>query len=87
MKTVSKDARNAIGNGILASAGAPHEIDSGDESMAQTTHAVADQKMMEGEAVRTQPFQEEESGSLERTRQRKSKERVNDNSSKGSKGH
>jgi len=31
---------------------------------------------MEGEGIRAQPFREDDSGSLERTQQRKSKERI-----------
>ena len=76
MKTLAKDGGVAIGDGILTSAGAPHELDSNDESLAQTTAARVDQQLMEGEGIRAQPFREDDSGSLERTQQRKSKERI-----------
>jgi len=42
MKTLAKDGGVAIGDGILTSAGAPHELDSHDESLAQTTAARVD---------------------------------------------
>ena len=75
MKTMAKDAGVAIGDGILTSAGAPHELDSHDESLAQTTAARVDEQLMES-GIRAQPFREDDSGSIERTQQRKSKERI-----------
>ena len=61
MRTAAKE----VGDGIMASGGAPHEIDSGDESLAQTTHAHADLKMLEGEGIRAQPFRDEEESTIE----------------------
>ena len=74
MRTVDKNARKNVTSGMQASSKA-HEVESGEDSLAQTAQALADQKMMEGEGIRTQPFREEDSGSLERIGKRKSKER------------
>ena len=75
MKTIARDGGVAIGDGVLSSAGAPHELEE-DESLAQTTTARVDAQLMEGEGIRAQPFREDDSGSIERTQQRKSKERI-----------
>jgi len=85
MRTASKEdgyeaINNApevtIGDGIMASAGPAHELDSNDESLQQTAHALVDRQLMEGEGIQAQPFLEEASGSMEKTHTRKSKEKI-----------
>jgi len=42
---------------------------------------------MEGEGIRAQPFREDDSGSIERTQQRKSKEKITTQESAKGKGN